>query len=368
MIIEQILQEAQNYEAMFNDILKLNADPRLRHQITQDIDWARKALRKNDRIVWFLRWVKIWLISTATGSGVAAAAFPGASQPQNRRLGTAPGQDDLMGSPAMKQQLEHFLTTRQLLYLCDRRQAGARNRQRIVGGQVSDLIEFAQAGNRMGTILIDPPWPTVNAVLPYLSITPDELQNLPIPDLAADRCHLHVWATANNFLFDAKDVIEGWGFRVVGNFVWAKPQLGRGNYWRQSHEIMLTAVRGDADRFDDLGLRSWIAAPRGRHSEKPDAIRDMIERASPGPRLEIFARSQVPNWYSWGHEIAEPLTEQAARLDRTRQRRSVFHETAARTEALRDHQGHDCRAADRLRLLAGTCGWRRGLLRPPACR
>jgi N6-adenosine-specific RNA methylase IME4 len=210
---------------------------------------------------------------------------------------------------------EWEITTRQLLYLGDRRQSAAKNRQHIVGGQVSDLIEFAQAGNRMGTILIDPPWPTVNTVLPYLSITPDELQNLPIPDLAEERCHLHVWATANNFLFDTKDVIEGWGFRVVGNFVWVKPQLGRGNYWRQSHEIMLTAVRGDADRFDDLGLRSWVAAPRGRHSEKPDAIRDLIERASPGPRLEIFARQITRGWFAWGHEIAEPLSEQAASID-----------------------------------------------------
>jgi N6-adenosine-specific RNA methylase IME4 len=167
----------------------------------------------------------------------------------------------------------------------------------------------------MGTILIDPPWPTFNTVLPYLSITPNELQSLPIPALAAERCHLHVWATANNFLFDAKEVIEAWGFRVVGNFVWAKTQLGRGNYWRQSHEILLTAVRSEDDRFDDMSLRSWIAAPRGRHSEKPDAIRDMIERASPGPRLEIFARTQVSNWYSWGHEIAEPLSEQATKLD-----------------------------------------------------
>jgi hypothetical protein len=110
MIIDQIVQEAQNYEGMFNDILKLNADPRLRHQITQDIEWARKTLRKNDRIVWFLRWVKVWLIWTATGSGVAAAAFPGALQRQNRRLGAAPGQNDLVPSPALKQQLEHFLS------------------------------------------------------------------------------------------------------------------------------------------------------------------------------------------------------------------------------------------------------------------
>ena len=65
MIIDQIIQEAQNYEGMFNDIFKFNPDPRLRQQIEFDITWARKILRKNDRIVWFLRWVKVWLISTA---------------------------------------------------------------------------------------------------------------------------------------------------------------------------------------------------------------------------------------------------------------------------------------------------------------
>jgi hypothetical protein len=123
-----------------------------------------------------------------------------------------------------------------------------------------------------------------------------------------------MWATANNFVFDAKQMIESWGFRVVGNFVWVKPQLGRGNYWRQSHEIILTAVRGEDDRFDDRSLRSWIAAPRGRHSEKPGAIHELIERASPGPRLEIYARQITRGWFAWGHEIAEPLSEQAASL------------------------------------------------------
>ena len=62
MIIDQIIQEAQNYEGMFNDILKRDTDPRLRQQITQDIIWARKILRKNDRIIWFLRWAKIWYL------------------------------------------------------------------------------------------------------------------------------------------------------------------------------------------------------------------------------------------------------------------------------------------------------------------
>ena len=105
MIIDQILQEAQNYEGMFNDILKLNADPRLRHQITQDIDWARKILRKNDRIVWFLRWMKLWLSSTVATSGIAAAL-----QQQNQRFGTTYAPGDLIGSPALKQQLENFMS------------------------------------------------------------------------------------------------------------------------------------------------------------------------------------------------------------------------------------------------------------------
>jgi N6-adenosine-specific RNA methylase IME4 len=206
---------------------------------------------------------------------------------------------------------EAEITTRHLLYHCERSAAAVGNTGRIVGGRVNDLIEFAQAGNRMGTLYIDPPWPTENAILPYLPIDLDELRNLPIPGLAAERCHLHMWATANSLLFEAKEIIESWGFRVVGNFVWVKTEIGRGHYWRQAHDILLTAVRSDADRFDDLGLRSWLEAPRGKHSEKPDIIREILERASPGPRLELFARKRAAGWYSWGHEISDRLLNQA---------------------------------------------------------
>jgi len=77
-----------------------------------------------------------------------------------------------------------------------------------------------------------------------------------------------------------------------------------------SHETLVTAVRSENDRFDDRWLRSWVEAPRGRHSEKPDVVRELIERASPGPRLELFARRRSTGWYSWGHEISEPLIHQ----------------------------------------------------------
>jgi N6-adenosine-specific RNA methylase IME4 len=67
-------------------------------------------------------------------------------------------------------------------------------------------------------------------------------------------------------------------------------------------------------RFDDAGLRSWIEAPRGRHSEKPEIVRRLIERASPSPRLELFARRLTPGWYAWGHELELPLCAQDARV------------------------------------------------------
>jgi N6-adenosine-specific RNA methylase IME4 len=208
---------------------------------------------------------------------------------------------------------EWEITTRLLLHHFYRRQATAQNRDRIVGGRVADLIEFAAAGHRMGCIVVDPSWSTPGALtLPYDVIDVDELKNLPIPRLAGQRRHLHLWTLPNSYHRIAYDIAEHWEFRVVSEFVWCKSQLGRGNYWRMSHEIMLTAVRGENDRFDDLGLRSWIEAPRGPHSGKPDIVREMIERASPGPWLEIFARKLTPGWFAFGHEIETPLVDQTA--------------------------------------------------------
>jgi hypothetical protein len=59
---------------------------------------------------------------------------------------------------------EWEITTRLLLHHSERRQATAKTQQRIVGGRVDDLIEFAAAGNRMGCILVDPPWSTPGAL------------------------------------------------------------------------------------------------------------------------------------------------------------------------------------------------------------
>jgi N6-adenosine-specific RNA methylase IME4 len=205
---------------------------------------------------------------------------------------------------------EWEITTRLLLRAYERPQATERSQQCAVGGRVDDLIDFARNGPKMGCILVDPSWPMRNA-LPYSAVNLGDLKNLPVFDLAAERCHLHLWTLPNRHHVLAYEVIEHWEFRPVSEFVWVKPSVGRGSYWRMSHETLVTAVRSENDRFDDRWLRSWVEAPRGRHSEKPQAVRSLIERASPGPRLELFARTRATGWYSWGHEIADTLIDQS---------------------------------------------------------
>ncbi len=198
------------------------------------------------------------------------------------------------------------ITTRALLGVAERQTSGERNRQRIRGGAVTDLVAFAAAGHRVGTMLVDPPWPIegASALLPYEATSIEELKALPVAPFCAERCHCHLWCLPNPTLSRAEEILLAWGFRPVAILTWLKTgALGRGGYWRHQTEHLITGVRGDADRFDDKGLPSWIEAPRGRHSEKPDEIYEAIERASPGPRIELYARTRRPGWFAWGHEI-----------------------------------------------------------------
>ena len=52
---------------------------------------------------------------------------------------------------------------------------------------------------------------------------------------------------------------------------------------------------------------SVIETPRGRHSEKPAIVRDMITEKFPNlPKLEMFARGKrVSGWDFFGNEIEE---------------------------------------------------------------
>lgn len=176
----------------------------------------------------------------------------------------------------------------------------------------TDLHKLIARGDRFGCIYADPPWLYDNQATRaatgnhYDEMTVDQLCELPVRDLAAPNAHLHLWTT-NAFLFECPRIFDAWGFEFRSSFIWCKPQIGIGNYWRNSHEFLLTAIRGKAKSFNDHSLKSWLECDRGRHSAKPEKIREMLMKASPGPYLEMFGRSPATGWTVWGNEIERNL-------------------------------------------------------------
>jgi N6-adenosine-specific RNA methylase IME4 len=179
-----------------------------------------------------------------------------------------------------------------------------------------DDLETLVGRETFGTIYVDPPWPYENQATRaatnnhYRTMSLEDIAALPVRELAAPQCHLHLWTT-NAFLASALALVRQWGFEFKSMFIWCKPRMGLGNYWRVSHELLLLGVRGSLC-FSDNSLMSWASLDRQQHSVKPHVVRQWIERASPGPRLELFGRHLVDGWLVWGDQIEQDLFYSAA--------------------------------------------------------
>jgi N6-adenosine-specific RNA methylase IME4 len=162
---------------------------------------------------------------------------------------------------------------------------------------------------RYKTIVIDPPWPHIGGgrrgsnhhykVLKMDDIVPTILNSGRWhPDESG--CHCYLWVI-NNYLMEGYAVLKELGFRYINNVVWVKDRYGIGHYFRGQHEICLFGVVGKLPTLAN-DLPSIVHAKRGKHSAKPQEFFDLVERASPGPRLEMFARKQRSGWTVWGDE------------------------------------------------------------------
>lgn len=173
---------------------------------------------------------------------------------------------------------------------------------------------------QFATFVADPPWHYGNsstrnaAAKHYPTMTLDEICDLDIvPTRAADKSHLYLWTTSSH-LPEAFSVMEAWGFDYKTYLVWVKPQIGMGNYFRVSTELVLFGVRGGM-RTNDRSLRNHFTADRRKHSAKPLEFHDLVMKASPGPYMELFSRCAADElltgctcskcrlgWAVWGNQ------------------------------------------------------------------
>jgi N6-adenosine-specific RNA methylase IME4 len=136
----------------------------------------------------------------------------------------------------------------------------------------------------------------------------EEIQELPVAELAERDAHLYLW-TMNRHIEDAYKVVRAWGFKPSTLLVWAKmPRgLGLGGQFTISAEYILFARRGSLAPLQrvDRTWWSWKRPYNSRgaiNSAKPDGFQDLVESVSPGPYLELFARRQRLGWDTWGDE------------------------------------------------------------------
>ena len=193
------------------------------------------------------------------------------------------------------------------------RQAGAATKQKAsvtaLGTGSSPTIPGLPPGG-FATILVDPPWPAQSGEKHYRTMSLARIKALPVGALAARDAHLWLWTT-NALLPKAYEVAEAWGFTVRSPLTWVKFRLGLGGRYqlRNATEQLLFCTRGKAP----LGSRSqptWFNAPVTEHSRKPAEQFAIIERVSPGPYLELFARRRPESnqpWAVWGDQVASDI-------------------------------------------------------------
>jgi N6-adenosine-specific RNA methylase IME4 len=171
-----------------------------------------------------------------------------------------------------------------------------------------------------GTILIDPPWrfrnrtgkvgPEHRRLHRYATMSFAEIARLPVEPLALPNSHLYLWSP-NALLPEALSIMEAWGFTYKTNLVWYKTRKdggpdgrGVGFYFRNVTELLLFGVK-DQLRTLPPGRRqvNIVLSHKHEHSRKPAAMHDLIEQCSPGPWVELFARTRMAGWTQWGNEL-----------------------------------------------------------------
>lgn len=169
------------------------------------------------------------------------------------------------------------------------------------------------------TILADPPWrfenrtgkvaPEHKRLARYETLSLEEICQIPVFAVAGEKSHLYLWVP-NALLPDGLAVMKAWGFTYKSNIVWHKIRKdggpdgrGVGFYFRNTTELVLFGIRGSMRTLDPGRSQvNIIRTQKQEHSRKPDELYELIERCSPAPYLEIFARGKRKGWDVFGDQ------------------------------------------------------------------
>jgi N6-adenosine-specific RNA methylase IME4 len=181
-----------------------------------------------------------------------------------------------------------------------------------------DLLSLGR--ETFSTVLADPPWrfqnrtgkmaPEHRRLSRYGTMSLSDIMELPVAQIVRPRAHLYLWVP-NALILEGLEVMRRWGFTYKTNIIWYKTRKdggpdgrGVGFYFRNVTEILLFGIRGTNNRTLKPGRTQTniITSRKREHSRKPEEQYRIIERCSPAPYLEMFARHERDGWVQWGNE------------------------------------------------------------------
>ena len=179
-------------------------------------------------------------------------------------------------------------------------------------------VDIFTTDKKYDIIYADPPWlyndtlggKAKMGAMPYPCMTQDEIKSLPIHALAAKDSVLFLWATMPK-IQEALDTIKAWGCKYkTCAFCWVKQNpksggiyAGLGRWVQGNAELCLLATKGHPHR-KRKDIKQIVMSPRGRHSEKPNEVRErIVSLMGGGNMIELFARQKIDGWDCWGDEV-----------------------------------------------------------------
>lgn len=176
-------------------------------------------------------------------------------------------------------------------------------------------------------VYADPPWPysgsnsaynQVGAEDHYALMSWDDINAMPVRDICTDSAACLLWCTGP-FLDQQILTLKEWGFHYRGvAFVWVKTNQdgsitgakgGPPTFVKSLSEFLIlgtTKKKGRPFPIHDFTVRQVHLAQRLEHSEKPESIRQEIDKlVGDVSKIELFARKKTKQagWHQSGLEF-----------------------------------------------------------------
>ena len=136
----------------------------------------------------------------------------------------------------------------------------------------------------------------------------EQIQALPVSELAGERCHLFIWTTSK-FIPLALDCLKAYGFDYKFMMVWHKQRGPQPVGWPcHNAEFVVYGHRGKTHIgrpgfLDTKQFRLCFQGSYAGHSVKPVEFYELLERITPAPRIDLFARRRHAGFDAWGNQV-----------------------------------------------------------------